>query len=144
MPATGIERGPLIELTRLGRGCLIFELGEGSRHNEETADLGATGLMNAMKVLGMIESGDPPPDRPPPVQRSSKVRCKTGGLLRCRVALAEEVEENQTIAVITSPFGAELEQINSPQNGFISRLSTLPAVWGGDEIADVTLLGSRR
>ena len=58
-----------------------------------------------------------------------------GGALRWRVDLGDEVSAGQTIAELVDLFGAEVETLTAPTDGFVLRKMLYGSISTGAEVA---------
>ena len=119
-----------------GIPMLLYESGEALRFDEVSIRAGVRGVVNVMRVLGML-----PPSRSkkgtiePVVARSSSwIRTPGSGILRSMVALGARVKKNNLLGVISDPFGEREVQLTSPYSGIVIGRTNLPLVNEGDAL----------
>ncbi|MBK5124994.1 succinylglutamate desuccinylase/aspartoacylase family protein [Burkholderia sp. R-69980] len=92
-------------------------------HTCMDAERGLRGVMNVMRILGMIEGdqeGQMSPRALPGRYRYwGSIGAQAAGLLWPKVAPGELVSKGETVAEITNLFGDVLEVVASPADGFV-------------------------
>ena len=124
-------------LAEMGKLGLVFEYGEGARNDRETVEFGADGLENLLHALDTIAGTVFERPELQRLQAMTYVRSRRGGLLRTIRMLGDELTTGEVIAEIVHPTGEVVEQVRAPHSGPLARLTTLPVVWTGDQIASV-------
>ncbi|QFU09522.1 Succinylglutamate desuccinylase / Aspartoacylase family protein [Rhodobacteraceae bacterium THAF1] len=119
-----------------GVDILLYEAGEALRFDEMSARIGASGCLRVMQALGMIAKKGlgRRADRPVTVKESSWVRAPAGGLLRLFRESGETVDEGQTLATVSDPFGTTDTDLTAPFAGVIIGRATMPIVNEGDAV----------
>jgi len=109
--------------------------GESGRVDEESVKVHVRGITNIMKYISMIE-GQPEVPAEQIVCNSwlNDLRAKRGGFFRSHVKLAEHVSKGQTLGDVTNLLYETKEQIKSPVDGYIIRITTTPTISGGDVV----------
>jgi uncharacterized protein len=86
------------------------------------ADAGATGVVNVMRYLGMLD-GDPEPQKRPPLAGDfaywGALMSDTGGLLWARRPPGEIIEPGEPILEISDVWGEVLQKIAMPTRCFV-------------------------
>ena len=123
-----------------GIPMLLYEAGEALRFDEISIRAGVKGIINVMRLLGML----PTPSRKstkqiePMVARSSTwVRAPDSGILRAMVSLGSRVKKDTLLGVVADPFGATETQILSNYNGIVIGRTNLPLVNEGDALFNI-------
>jgi len=119
-----------------GMPMLLYEAGEALRFDELSIRAGVNGIVEVMRVLGML-----PPSRKkrqclvPVVARASAwVRAPESGILRAMVSLGTQVEKNTLLGVVADPFGEQELEVRSPYKGIIVGRTNLPLVHEGEAL----------
>lgn len=127
---------------REGVPVLTFEGGQSLRFEDDVIEVGVTGVLRVMGLLGMID--DPPPPPEIPVVESDEthwIRADRGGILDLEVGPGDTVEEGQPLWTVTGPFGRERNAQLSPYDGVVIGMTTLPLVNPGDAVMHIGVLG---
>lgn len=125
---------------KLGKTCLLFEGGEALRFDEYSISVGTDGVLRVLHRLGMIDE-IVPPAAPPRISHSSRwVRASSSGIVDCRLALGDEVEKGQPVAVLRDPFGTQLAVLKAPRTGMLIGRLDHPLVNRGDAILHIAAL----
>ncbi len=129
-----------------GVEVLVYEAGEALRFDEFAARIGAKGVLQVMKHLGMVAK---PRVRQSEVRSivataSSWVRAPSGGLFRSFRANGDEVRRDDVLGVVTDPFGDLEVEVRSPRVGVVIGRSHLPVVHLGDALFHVAALPAER
>lgn len=126
-----------------GVPVLTFEGGEALRFQDDVIAVGVTGILRVMASLGIVDDG--PRDPAAGVIESDEthwVRAERGGILDLLVGPGELVEQGQPLWTITSPFGRERSQDESPWDAAVIGMTTLPLVNPGDAVLHLALPGA--
>ena len=129
---------------REGVPVLTYEGGQALRFEEEVIAAGTDGILRVMGRLGMLPAHmvPSPPDIPVRVSDETHwVRAERGGILDLHVAPGDEVKTGQPLWTVVGPFGRERNQKESPYDGVVIGLTTLPLVNPGDAVVHVAVLG---
>lgn len=120
----------------LGMPMLLYEAGEALRFDEVSIRAGVNGIVEVMRVLGMLpESKRKRRCLVPVVARASAwVRAPESGILRAMVSLGSQVEKNTLLGVVADPFGEQELEVRSPYKGIIVGRSNLPLVHEGEAL----------
>jgi len=123
------------------RGCptIILEAGEIGKIEPGVVEVGARGVRNVLSRLGMIELSPVPPPYQAVVRKSTWVRAQAGGLVQFHVGPGELVEEGQPLGTHSTLLGEPREAIESPADGVILGMTTLPAVKPGDPVFHIAI-----
>ncbi len=106
-----------------GKPALTVELSGGYVWEEPSVRAGVTGVLNVMKSLEMLD-GPPEPQTevqviPERLTDRHYVTCERGGLVRPLMRLGSAVERGEPLAILYDIFGAEVETIHSPIDGWV-------------------------
>ncbi|GAB4194895.1 MAG: succinylglutamate desuccinylase/aspartoacylase family protein [Phycisphaeraceae bacterium] len=135
------SQGPVGSLRRCackaGIPTLILEAGEVWKVEPAVVEYALRGIRNCLIHLGMVTGK---PHRPAYRVESGKtrwVRAVTGGLLTFHVRPGDVVRKGEPLATNTSLVGIEQNMIESPMDGIILGMTTLPSVAPGDPICHI-------
>ena len=144
----GSLRQAATEVTAEGeptRPVLLYEAGEPLRFDEECLAIGTAGVLNVMRLLGMLP--DSPADgRPGPgggtlVADSSRwVRAKRSGIFRMSASLGDRVGEGDKLGVIADAFGRNRSAVRAPNAGIVIASANNPLVHRGDGVVHIAKL----
>jgi len=122
---------------------LVYEAGEAMRFDERAIKVGLKGITSIMRSLKMLDTPKLKPKRSFKAIRATQrvwVRASTSGIALAKVALGEQVKKNQTLAVISDPFGAsDAEAVKAPDAGVIVSYNNLPLVHEGEAIFQLAM-----
>lgn len=117
---------------------LLYEAGQAHRFDDDAVEVGVTGVMRALRSMGMIDARLPR-NRPTKVIRTTKwVRARRGGIVESHVRLGDFVKVGQPIASISDAFGLRPTQVKSTETGWVIAMSLRPLVNSGDALFHVT------
>ncbi len=121
-----------------GVPVITYEGGEALRFDEASISAGVRGVLNVMRVLGMIRSQRVRESRiikEPVVARSSQwVRAEQDGVFRPAIGMGTRVRKNEVIGHISDPFGALEIEIIAPFSGIVVGRNNLPLVNEGEAL----------
>ncbi len=122
-----------------GIPVITYEGGEALRFDEASISAGVRGVLNVMRVLGMITSRRVRESRiikEPVVARSSQwVRAEQDGVFRPAVGLGARVRRSEVIGHISSdPFGSSEIEVIAPFPGIVIGRNNLPLVNEGEAL----------
>ncbi|MEM9415082.1 MAG: succinylglutamate desuccinylase/aspartoacylase family protein [Planctomycetota bacterium] len=127
------------EATAAGCPTMILEAGEPLKIEPGVLEIGLRGVNNVMVDLGMIKGQAEHPSYQARINKSLWVRASVGGFLRFHVSPGELVAEGQPIATNTSVFGQERNVLESPTDGIVLGMTTLPTVKPGEPVCHIAL-----
>ncbi len=120
-----------------GIPMLLYEAGEALRFDELAIRAGVSGIVSVMRLLEML----PPSKRrnkslPDPMvaRASSWVRAPQSGILRASIGLGTHVHKDDTLGVISDPFGENEYPVVAPFTGVTIGRLNLPLVNEGDAL----------
>ena len=132
------------EATEAGTPAILMESGTSHRFESEALECGVKGILNVLSYLEMIERQVIKPNWRILVRKFRWVRAPVGGILHTLVLGGALVSEGETIAYVTVPFGARVDDVKSPVNGYIVGLATTPLVRSGDPIANIVFVRKKK
>lgn len=124
---------------------LLYEAGTALRFDHRASLLGVEGILNVMRVIGMLP---PSPtgmrSYAPFVAKSSQwVRAPISGIFVTRKKIGEHVMRGEKLGFITNPFGDYEYMITSPIDGLIIGNSILPLANEGDGLYHIAAIGKK-
>lgn len=139
---TDIVEGSLRALAHsMNIPIIVYEAGEALRFDEASIKAGVTGVVNVMRGLDMLpkaRSRSSKPKSQPFVARSSYwVRAERDGIIRNKVKLGQRVEQDEVLAIISSPFGEDELTLRAPDSGIIIGKNNIPLVNEGEALFHV-------
>jgi predicted deacylase len=113
---------------------LVYEAGEALRFDEFSILAGIKGVLNVLRHLGMIRKSRSRKKSVLPViaYNSGWVRANASGFVSHKFELGDEVEKNQILAEIGSPYGDVIEKVRSKHDGIIVGKQNIPLVQEGE------------
>ncbi len=136
-------RGPKGSLRRAAcaAGCptIMLEAGEVWKVEPCIVEYGVRGVTNVLVELGMVHGTLERPSQQLVIQRSTWVRAQLGGFLEYHVTLGSVVSAGQAIATNRSLLGAERNTLESPVDGVVMSITTIPAVAPGDPVCQIAV-----
>jgi predicted deacylase len=122
-----------------GRVALLYEAGEALRFDRRAIEIGATGVINVLEALDMVDAAPARVASPSPLvcARSHWLRAGQTGFCQLRVDLGQRVERGQTVAVIFDALGRVERKVKARENGMILGMLTNPLVHRGDAVANI-------
>ncbi len=127
--------------TDLGKRVLLYEAGEANRFAAGAIDVGVNGILRVMRSLQMFDGDVPSPKRKPRLSRSSSwIRASRGGFCELTVALGDEVERGQELAIIFNALHRHGSAVRAKKRGMVIGLLRTPLVHRGDAVAHVAEL----
>lgn len=121
-----------------GIKILVYEVGEALRFDEVGIGAGVRGIMNVMRLVGMLPRSSTARRRESVIARSTKwVRAPRSGIVSKPAALGSRVVEGQSIATIGDPLGSDSRPVRSPLSGIVIGRSNLPMAHEGDALFNI-------
>lgn len=118
-----------------GIPVITYEAGEALRFDESAIRAGVKGVLNVIQHLGMTGSRRTRAPREPNIARSSSwVRAERDGVFLPLAALGAWLKPGQLIGRISSPFGGDDVDIESPCAGILVGRNNLPLVNEGEAL----------
>ena len=118
---------------------IILEAGEPLKIEPGVMEIGLRGVNNVLAELGMIDGPIERPSYQVRINKSTWVRARVGGILQFHVSPGELVEEGQPLATNNSIFGLERNVLESPTDGILLGMTTLPTVKPGEPVCHIAL-----
>lgn len=128
----------------LGMPVLIYEAGEALRFDEVSIRAGLRGILNLMRLIGMLPEKRPQKKHINPVLARSTtwVRAPASGIVNTKVQLGSSVSTGQCLAAISDPLGDAEETMTAPFDGIVIGRSNLPLAHEGDALFNVAAFRS--
>ncbi|CBW27210.1 conserved hypothetical protein [Halobacteriovorax marinus SJ] len=134
-----LRDGSLREAARKNKvTTLLFEGGEALRFDEDVIKSGVKGCISVMEKIGLI-----PKHKAKKVKKVQEVyianssywiRSPHSGTLSFNKSLGDRVKKGDILATVSDPFGREVIEITSIDNGILVGQSKLPLVNQGDAL----------
>lgn len=120
----------------MGVKMILYEAGEALRYDELSIRAGVKGIINVMRHVGMLNKTQRQGHdiKMFVARQSGWVRANESGLVMHVAKLGDYVEQGQILAIIADPFGDELDQILSPQEGVVIGKQNIPLAQEGEAI----------
>lgn len=127
-----------------GVPVLIYEAGEALRFDEISIRAGLRGILNVMRLIGMLPAKRPAkqPAKPVLARTTSWVRAPASGIFNTSVILGNSVSEGQRIGTINDPLGDTTESMVAPFDGIVIGRSNLPLAHEGDALFNIAAFRS--
>ena len=127
-----------------GVPVLIYEAGEALRFDEISIRAGLRGILNVMRLIGMLPAKRATKRQVKPVlaRTTSWVRAPASGIFNTTVALGGSVSEGQIIGAINDPLGDTTENMLAPFDGIVIGRSNLPLAHEGDALFNIAAFRS--
>ena len=126
-----------------GMPVLIYESGEALRFSEISIRAGTRGILNVMRLIGMLPPLKSAKQSTPVVARSTSwVRASDSGIVTAKVKLGSSVRKDQSMAIISSPLGDEESDVVAPFDGIVIGQSNLPLTHEGDALFNLAAFKS--
>ncbi len=122
-----------------GTKVLVYEAGEALRFDEFSILAGMKGVLNVLRHLGMIKKSRSRKKMIAPVIafKSGWIRANASGFVKHKFELGDQVDKNQVLAEIGSPYGEVIESIYSKHDGIIVGKQNIPLVQEGEAMYHV-------
>jgi hypothetical protein len=124
-------------MTKYGIPCITPETGTPYPVKVDDVNWHYNGIMNVMKLLGMME-GTPKLKKQPLDPEVQKVVAEHGGLWIQRIDAGSHVKKGDIIGEVVSLVGETLETLEAPCSGVISSSRTSVTVNQGDVLAQIS------
>lgn len=126
-----------------GIPTLILEAGEVWKVEPGVVEIGVRGCLNLLKRAGMVEGEIEKPLFQITIEKTQWVRASRGGFLGFHAQPGDFVSKGEGLAVNTSIFGRERHVIESPVNGVVLGMTTMPAVKPGEPVYHIANLAEK-
>lgn len=116
---------------KIGCPTLILEAGEVWKVEPGVVEYTVRGILNCLKFLKMVDGIPIKPSYRIETKTTKWIRATQGGFLEFHVSPGEIVEKDQPIATNTDLMGDKQNTIQSPRDGVVLGMTTLPSVAPG-------------
>ena len=125
-----------------GVDILLYEAGEGLRFDESAVRTGVTGIMRAMRHLGMVSGKGISKPKVGSIRSASShwQRAPAGGLLRTFKTIGEQAGDGDILGIISDPFGEKETEVVVEKAGLLIGRTNLPIVNEGDALFHIAKL----
>jgi len=126
---------------KIGKDILLFEGGKSQLSNKDIVTEGVQGTMRILHHMGMLDSQFEVPLKDSNsllIKSSLWMRAKYSGLLHIKIPVGKHVEEGETLATITDPYGKMRHVVKSNHKGYVINVNEAPIVYKGDAIFRIT------
>ncbi len=132
------NKGPVGSLRRAACRARCFtinvEAGAPSKMESSVIEFGVQGVENVLIELGMLEGSQKTPLYQAHLKKTTWVRAQVGGILRFHILPGDLVESGQAIATNYGILGDQQNVLNSPVNGLVLGMATMPTVKPGEPV----------
>lgn len=122
---------------KAGKPILVYEGGETLRLRKQVLDIGVAGMLRVMKHFRMRKDAPEVTHDSIIIKSSSWIRSRNAGLHHSHVRNGDKVHKNQTLGLITDPYGQFEKVIKSPMDGYVIGLNNYPVVNMGDALLHI-------
>lgn len=123
--------------TEAGVPTILYEAGEALRFDEFSIRAGVKGVVNVMRLLGMLPARSSKRHKsvtPFIAHSSTWVRAPESGIIRELISLGARVHKGEALGIIADPFGEKERVVSAPNDGVIIGRADLPLVNEGDAL----------
>jgi predicted deacylase len=114
---------------------MVYEAGEALRFDEISIRVAVRGILNVMRVLGMLRKNKAQRGKPSVLLRSSSwIRASRSGILRAQVGLGDMVKKGDVLGSISDPGSDQDEVIEAANDGIVIGRTNIPLVYEGDAL----------
>jgi len=119
-----------------GMPVLTYEAGEALRFDEISVRAGLRGIVNAMRLIGMLPrlKIEKAIAHSVIARSTSWVRAPTSGIVSAKVKLGSSVTTGQRLAIVGDPLGNDESSVVAPFDGIVIGCSNLPLTHEGDAL----------
>jgi uncharacterized protein len=124
-----------------GIPILLYEAGEALRFDPHGIQVGVTGILQVMTLLGMLPQRSLPEQTESLELRESRwVRASRSGILHRQVELGQQVTKRQPMGLISDILGKTKVKVYAPYTGVVVGHTQIPLVNNGDGIFHIARL----
>ncbi len=128
------------EATRAGCPTILLEAGEVWKVEPTVVEVAVRGIRNLLIDQGMAEGERKLPPYQVESRKTKWIRAEHGGFLHFHIAPGDLVQAGQVLATNTSLLGRKQNVLESPADGIVLGMTTLPAVAPGDPVCHLALI----
>ena len=128
----------------LGIPVLTYEAGEALRFDDSAIGVGVAGVKRLMAHLGMLDNGQASEASDLAALEADEthwIRADRGGIVNLEVGLGDTVAVGQPLWTVSSPFGRDRNPKESPYEGIVIGMSTVPLVNPGEAVVHIAVPG---
>lgn len=131
-----LEKSLRAEAGKKGIAVITYEGGEALRIDEKAVVAGVRGVVNVMRVLGMLpDRRARGPRKEPFIANSTRwLRAPVDGIFRPLVKLGAHVPAGDSLGIVSSPFTSEDQVLAAPYDCIVICVHRLPLVNQGDAL----------
>lgn len=123
----------------LGVKVLLYEAGEALRYDEFSIRAGVKGIINVMREIGMLNKRTRKGHK---IERfvarqNAWVRANESGFVNHVAQLGDHVSQGDTLAIISDPYGTELDRVLCPTEGVIIGKQNIPLTQEGEAMYNI-------
>ncbi len=130
----------------LGQPMLIYEAGEALRFDEVSIRAGIRGVINVMRLKGMLpkakQRGNPRKPKAVLARSTRWVRAPDSGIVSGKVSLGSSVSKGQRLAIVSDPLGDDEVVLEAPFDGIVIGRTNLPLAHEGDALFHIAAFES--
>lgn len=128
----------------LGMPVVTYEAGEALRFDEISIRAGLQGILNVMRLIGMLPAkrNRKKPVNPVLANSTSWVRAPYSGIVNTKIKLGHSVSKGEYLATISDPLGDTVENMTAPFSGIVIGRSNLPLTHEGDALFNIAAFKS--
>jgi len=129
-----------------GVKTLLYEAGEALRFDDLSIRSGLRGILNVMRMLGMLAAKRSTSQSLTPVvaEQTRWIRAPASGIVRLHVKLGTRVRKGDRLATLADPFGDSEAAVEAEFAGLVIGRSNLPLAHEGDALLHVAAFESMR
>ncbi|CCH50097.1 Succinylglutamate desuccinylase/aspartoacylase [Pseudodesulfovibrio piezophilus C1TLV30] len=123
-----------------GVKTLLYEAGEALRFDELSIRAGVRGLTSLMEHLGMLTPRKTARRKKVPMQIAHDrtwCRAPASGVFKAGAKLGQRVRKGEILGTIYDPFSNQSYALESPKNGVVIGVQSLPSVYKGDAVTHI-------
>lgn len=120
-----------------GKPAVTTESGCLGRTDEESVEANVEGVMNVMRLYGMLPGTPRLLPEPVWIDRYEVVNSPADGLFRAEVGMGYYVTKGQVVGVVSDYFGATLEEVRAPFTGILLYVLGTPPCNKGEPLFEV-------
>lgn len=125
----------------LGIPMLLYEAGEAFRFDELSIRTGLRGVVNVMRLIGMLTSRHSKASHSIFKARTSRwVRAPISGMQIKSTIVGRQVSKGDVLGVVSDPLGEKEKEVTSPVGGLIVGCLNHPLVYQGDALYHIAML----
>lgn len=132
-PAGALRR----EACKAGCPTIIMEGGEVWKVEPGVVAMGARGVKNVLRGLGMLADAPQPPAFQLVIEQSKWIRADRGGFMQFHVGPGDLVEKDQPLATNTTLLGDPQNTLHAPFDAVVIGMSSLPATGPGEAVCNL-------